>query len=153
MLLTLLVSCATQQERAERRAQTQKAVNEAMESRQWRIDITSMRPFRYGSRMVSSDFYLELRNDTLRSYLPYLGQVYWKPPTLMPSIGLNFEEPVLRYQQDPQKAHGHQMGIYVKTEEDTYLYAIDFNDSGEATIRVRSNNRDPIGFDGNIRCK
>ena len=65
VLLVLLASCATQQERAERKAQRQEAVNEAVENRQWRIDVVSMNPMRYGARMVSPDFYLELRNDTL----------------------------------------------------------------------------------------
>jgi len=149
VLLTLLAGCATQQERAERRAQTRKAVNEAVEKRQWHIDVTMMRPMRYTSRMVSSDFYLELRNDTLRSYLPYLGQVHWTP-MIYPSIGLNFEQPILSYQHIHHKEHIHQIDMVVRTEEDAYHYEIEIYDNGEADIRVRSNNRDPISFEGNV---
>lgn len=149
VLLVLLASCATQQERAERKAQRQEAVNEAVENRQWRIDVVSMNPMRYGARMVSPDFYLELRNDTLRSYLPYLGQVH-RAPMSSPSKNLNFEEPVLRYQQTRKKDRLHQIEIDTRTDEDVYHYWIDLYDSGEATIRVRSNYHDPISFDGNM---
>jgi len=47
--------------------------SDAIAAKQWRIDIRSMNTMRYGSRIVTPDFYLELRGDTLHSYLPYLG--------------------------------------------------------------------------------
>ena len=46
-----------------------------------------------------------------------------------------------------------QIDIDVKTKEDTYHYVIEVKDSGEATIRVRSLNRDPISFDGTMLIK
>ena len=70
--------------------------SDAIAAKQWRIDISSMNTLRYGSRIVTPDFYLELKGDTLCSYLPYLGQAQVSP-MLSPSIGLNFEEPVLSY--------------------------------------------------------
>ena len=107
-----------------------------------------MSTLRYGSRTVTPDFYLELRGDTLRSYLPYLGQVH--APTLSPSIGLNFEAPVLNYKQSRPKSKYTQIDIDVRTREDSYHYVIEIYDSGEATIRVRPMNSDPISFDGTM---
>ena len=123
----------------------QKAVLSAIARKRWHIDITSMNTQRYGSRTVTSDFYLELRGDTLRSYLPYLGQVHM--PTMSPSIGLNFEEPVLSYKE------GKQIDIRVRTREDSYHYVIEINDNGQAYIRVRSMKRDPISFDGTLEIE
>jgi len=109
-----------------------------------------MNTMRYGSRMVTPDFYLELRGDTLHSYLPYLGQAQVSP-MLSPSIGLNFEEPVLKYKESIPKSKKYtQIDIDVKTREDSYHYMIQIYDSGEAMIRVRSLNRDPISFDGTM---
>ena len=109
-----------------------------------------MNTMRYGSRTMSPDFYLELRGDVLHSYLPYLGQAQVSP-TLSPSIGLNFEEPVLSYKTSTPKSKKYtQIDIDVKTREDNYHYVIQLYDSGEATIRVRSLNRDPISFDGTL---
>lgn len=128
------------------------AVIGAIVDKRWHIDITSMNTMRYGSKMVSTDFFLELRGDTLRSYLPYLGQVQ-SAPSLSPTIGLNFEERVRQYQESNPKGKYTQIDIDVKTKEDTYHYVVDIYDSGEAFIRVRSLNRDPISFDGTLETK
>jgi len=127
----------------------QMAVLGAIADKRWHIDIQSMNTMRYGARSVTPDFFLELRGDTLRSYLPYLGQAQVSP-LLSPTIGLNFEERVRQYQESRPKGKYTQIDIDVKTKEDTYHYVIDIYDSGEAYIRVRSLNRDPISFDGTL---
>ena len=131
----------------------QVAVAGAIAARQWHIEISSMTTMRYGSRTVTPDFYLELRGDTLRSYLPYLGQAQVSP-TLSPSIGLNFEEPVLSYNDGKPKSNKYtQIDIDVRTREDSYHYVIEIYDNGQAYIRVRSMNRDPISFDGKLEIE
>ena len=130
----------------------QMAVIGAISDKRWHIDITSMNTMRYGSRTVSTDFFLELSGDTLRSYLPYLGQAQVSP-SLSPTMGLNFEERVRQYQESRPKEKYTQIDIDVKTKEDTYHYVIDIYDSGEAYIRVRSLNRDPISFDGTLEIQ
>ena len=124
--------------------------SDAIAAKKWRIDIRSMNTMRYGSRMVTPDFYLELRGDTLCSYLPYLGQARVSP-MFSPAIGLNFEKPVLSYKESQPKSKKYtQIDIDVRTQEDNYHYVIQLYDSGEAYIRVRSLNRDPISFDGTM---
>ena len=131
----------------------QVAVLGAIATKRWHIDINSMNTMRYGSRTVTSDFYLELRGDTLRSYLPYLGQAQVSP-TLSPSIGLNFEEPVLNYKESKPKSNKYtQIDIDVKTKEDSYHYVIEIYSNGQAYIRVRSMYRDPISFDGTLEVE
>ena len=148
-LLLMIAGCATQQERAEQRAKMRQAIAEAVASRRLHIDINSMSTLRYGSKTVSSDFCLELRGDTLCSYLPYWGQAY-QAPMGYPSIGLNFEMPILRYSESRPKPNKTQLVLDVRTQEDAYHYLIDLYDTGEAYIRVRSINRDPISFDGHV---
>ena len=126
------------------------AVAGSIATKRWHIDITSMNTLRYGSRSVTSDFYLELRGDTLRSYLPYLGDA--QMPTLSPSIGLNFEEPVLSYKESRPKKYT-QIDIDVRTREDSYHYVIEIYSNGQAYIRVRSMYRDPISFDGTLEVE
>ena len=128
----------------------QVAVLGAIADKRWHIDISSMNTLRYGSRAVTSDFYLELRGDTLRSYLPYLGDAHM--PTMSPSIGLNFEEPVLTYKESKPKKYT-QIDIDVRTREDSYHYVVEVYDDGQAYIRVRSMNRDPISFDGTLEIE
>lgn len=147
--LLLFVGCATQQERAERRAKIKQAVEEAVTNRQLHIDIRSMNTLRYGARTVMSSFFLELQRDTLRSYLPYLGQAH-QAPISSPSIGLNFEAPVLRFTESRPKANLSRIEIDVKSQEDSYHYIIELFDTGDAYIHVNSQHRDPISFDGTI---
>lgn len=143
----MVASCVTQQEKAERKAQIQKAVTEAIASRKLHIDIKSMNTLRYGVKTVTPDFFLELRGDTLQSYLPYMGQAHTAPMT-SPSIGLNFEERVHNYLVSKLKAGRTQIELDVKSEEDSYHYFIDVYDTGDTYIYVKPLNRDPISFDG-----
>ena len=147
--LLMMLGCATGQERAEQRAKMKEAVAEAIASRHLHIDISSMSTLRYGTKMLTANYFLELRGDTLRSDLPYWGQAY-QAPIGSPSIGLNFEAPILRYSESRPKANKTQLELDVKTTEDAYHYLIELYDTGESYIRVRSLNRDPISFDGNI---
>ena len=131
----------------------QVAVVDAIAAKRWHIDINTMSTMRYGSKTVTPDFYLELRGDTLRSYLPYLGQVHVSS-TLSPSIGLNFEESVLTYKESKPKSNKYtQIDIDVKTKEDSYHYVIELYGNGQAYIRVRSIYRDPISFDGTLEVE
>ena len=146
-LWSMFAGCATQQERTERLAKTKQTVTEAVEKKQLRIDIRSMSTMRYGSRVVTSDFFIELRGDTLRSYLPYLGQAH-RAPMSSPPEGLNFDVPIMKYKESHPKADFSRLDIDVRTLEDTYHYAIELFHTGEAMIQVHAQNRDPISFDG-----
>lgn len=149
-VLSLYVSsCASSQERAERKALTQKAVTEAVASRQMRIDVNSMSTLRYGSRMTSFGFFLELKGDSVNSNLPYMGQVY-RASMLSTPQGLNFEAPIQGYVSSKPKAHMYRIAFLTKSEEDIYQYIIELYDSGKADIRVNGQYRDPITFDGEL---
>ena len=135
VLVLYMLSCASSQERAERKALMQKAVTEAVVRRQMHIDVRSMSTLRYGSRMTSFGFFLELKGDSLNSCLPYMGQVY-RASMLSTSQGLNFEAPILSYVSGKQKAHMYRIAFQTKSQEDTYEYIIELYDSGKADIRV-----------------
>ena len=146
-LMLQTMGCASPQLRAERAAMTKKAVAESLENKHLRIDVRSMSTFRYGSRTVSDGFYLELKGDTLESYLPYLGQVY-QGAAISPSEGLNFVAPIMSYHEAHPKKGLTRIEMKVKTKEDFYDYILEIYDTGTAFIRVRGQNRDSISFDG-----
>jgi hypothetical protein len=149
LLLSVLAACATKQERAERLAQTRMGIMEALAKRQLRIEVRSMNTMRYGSRIVTPDFFLELRGDTLRSYLPYLGVAH-QAPMVSPSEGLNFETVMKSYHQSKPKPDLARLEIEAKTKEDFFVYHIEVYYTGKAFISVQSQHRDPISFDGEV---
>ena len=149
VLLSVLAACATKQERAERLAQTRMGIMEALAKRQLRIEVRSMNTMRYGSRIVTPDFFLELRGDTLRSYLPYMGVAH-QAPMASPSEGLNFETVMKSYHQSNPKPDLARLEIEAKTKEDFFVYHIEVYYTGKAFISVQSQHRDPISFDGEV---
>jgi hypothetical protein len=126
-----------------------KSVTDAVATKQMHIDITSMNTMRYGSRTVTPDFFLELKGDSVISYLPYLGQAYQAPMT-SPSQGLNFETRAKSISVTQSKKDLFSIEINMKTDEDTYNYVIELYDSGKVYIQVRSQHKDPISFDGDF---
>ncbi len=143
------VGCATQQQRAERLLATKMAVEQMLEKKEWHVDIVMMSSMRYGSHTVTPDFFLEMRGDTLRSYMPYLGQSY-QAPMYSQSGGLDFEKRMQNYDETHPKTDLTKMEMDVKTEDDTYHFVIEVFDTGKTYINVRSRHRDPISYDGNM---
>jgi len=153
LLVVLLTACATSGlTKEERRAQTRQHVEDCLAARNFKIDIRDMQTLRYGSRNLTSVWNVEVRNDSLISYLPYFGNAYSVTPYSGSSAkGLNFSERILSYQQErnPRKERT-SITIQVENEEDKYTYLIEVYDNGSSTVSVRSYNRDYISFTGEL---
>ncbi len=113
----------------------------------WHIDITSMNTMRYGSQIVTSDFFLELRHDTLNSYLPYMGQAF-RSNYGETDGALNFKQKVLNMKISRPKQKLRRYEIDVRRRQETIHFVIELWDSGRAYINTRMNDRDPISYDG-----
>ena len=145
LLAGVLTGCNVQQNTV---ASKQTETSEVADLDTLRIDISNMSTLRYGTRTVTPDFFLELRGDTLISYLPYMGQSHGAVLTSYPAQGLNFETRIKNYKRSRPKPHMKRIELDAKTQEDTYHYIIEVYDTGTATIRVRSQYKDPVSFDG-----
>ena len=147
----MLVGCATAEERAARAAEQAKAVKTALQERNYQIAVNRMYPSRGASKTVSSGYTVEVRNDSLISYLPYFGRAYDVP--YGGGNGLNFSAPIRNYKESQTKSDLHHIEIDVKNDEDTYLYTLDIFDNGSADINVRSRQREPISFSGQMEFR
>lgn len=128
---------------------TSQAQQAVVDDTHWHIDITSMNSLRYGNKMVTPDFFLEMRGDTLQSYLPYLGQAFRSDYGSTEGV-LDFELPVKNLQVSRPKKYMKRLEMDVWKRQELLHYTVELNDDGGAFVRVRSNDRDPISFDGNI---
>ena len=154
MVLTawvMLVGCATAEERAARAAEQAKAVKAALQERNYQIAVNRMYPSRGASKIVSSGYSVEVRNDSLISYLPYFGRAYDVP--YGGGNGLNFSAPIRNYKESQTKSDLRHIEIDVKNDEDTYLYTLDIFDNGSTDINVRSRQREPISFSGQMEFR
>ena len=98
-----------------RNEMTQKAIANALANKHLRINVRSMHPARYSSRMVAYGFFLELKGDTLESCLPYMGQLYQGS---ISSDGLNFVASVIGYRESRPKKDLARIELDARTTED-----------------------------------
>ncbi|MBR5325097.1 MAG: DUF4251 domain-containing protein, partial [Prevotella sp.] len=68
--LVMIVGCATAEERAARAAEQAKTVKAALQERNYQIAVNRMYPSRGASKSLSYGYSVEVRNDSLISYLP-----------------------------------------------------------------------------------
>ena len=144
----LLSGCATSEEKAAQMVELSANVTNALNNRDYKIAIDRMYPMRGSSRHVSFGYSVEVRNDTLVSYLPYFGRAYNVP--YGGGKGLNFTAPIASYQEFLKRNGLRHIEIGVTNDEDTYLYTIEVFDNGNASVDVHARQRERISFSGNV---
>lgn len=141
-------NCATSEEKAAQMAELSANVTNALNNRDYKIAIDRMYPMRGSSRHVSFGYSVEVRNDTLISYLPYFGRAYNVP--YGGGKGLNFSAPIGSYQEFMKRNGQRHIEIGVANDEDTYFYTIDVFDNGGSSVDVRARQRERISYSGNV---
>lgn len=148
MALVMLSGCVSSEERAARAAEQKRKVAAALRERNFKIAVDRMYMMRGGSKSVSYGYSVEVRNDSLISYLPYIGRAYSVP--YGGGKALNFSERIGSYNEFQEKNGLRHIEIGLKNEEDTYLYTIEVFDNGQSSIEVQSRQRDRISFSGDM---
>jgi hypothetical protein len=144
----LLGGCATSEERAAQKAEQVKKVTAALNRRQYKIAIARMYPMNGPSKTVTYGYSVEVKNDSLFSYLPYFGRAYNVP--YGGGKGLNFSAPIGSYQEEVAKNGKRRIEIGLTNEEDTYLYILEVFDNGSSTVSVTSRQREQISYSGDM---
>lgn len=148
LALVMLSGCATAEERAARAAEQAAKVKVALTERHYKIGVDHMYPMKGPSKNVSYGYSVEVRNDSLISYLPYFGQVFSVP--YGGGKGLNFSERIGNYRETQVKSNMRRIEIDVKNDEDTYLYTLEIFDNGSTSIDVQARQRDHISYSGSM---
>ena len=144
----MLSGCASAEERAARAAEQAAKVTKALEARDYKIAVNRMYPMKGSSRSVSYGYSVEVRNDSLISYLPYFGRAYNVP--YGGGKGFNFSEHIGSYHETQQSNGARVIDIELKNDEDIYQYTIKVFDNGNSSIDVQSRQRDPISYSGEM---
>ena len=126
-------------------------MTKALEARDYKIAVNRMYPMKGSSRSVSYGYSVEVRNDSLISYLPYFGGAYNVP--YGGGKGLNFSERIGSYRESQKNNGERQIEINVTNEEDTYIYLIKVFSNGNSSIDVTSRQRDHISYYGELEVK
>lgn len=123
-------------------------VREGIENRDFKIIVDRMYPMRMPARHLSSLYSLEIKGDTIVSYLPYFGRAYSVP--YGGGKALNFTGIMSYYDIHQVRKEETRIEIGVENDEDTYIYSLSIFDNGNTSIDVRSRNREQIAFSGEM---
>lgn len=155
-ILAVLLICGSMtpvmaQTKKEKKQQTEQAVREAIDAKKYKIDVNRVMPMKGGSKHLTSDYSLEIRNDSIYSYLPYFGVAYTIP--YGGGKGLNFNAPLSEYTSEYSKRGNARITLKVRNEEDNYIYNITIYPNGTSSIQVTPTNRQSISFSGEMDIK
>ena len=131
---------------AEEKNEKEVALREAIENREFRIDVNRMIPMSGRSSSLTSNYSLDVNGDNVKSYLPYAGRAYSVP--YGGGNGLIFESVIGEYVSSTENGGKTVIEFRTKTDEDLFVYRIEIFPNGSASINVRPNNRQSISFSG-----
>lgn len=151
LLLAMLVGLPTlssAQSKKEKKEQKKEAVKKEIVSEDYKIDINTAMPMRGRSITLSSAYSVEIKNDSLFSYLPYYGRAYSVP--YGGGSGLIFKAPLKDYTMKMDKKGNAIIKFSARSPEDLYEFNTKVFTNGTANIDVNMQNRQSISFRGEL---
>jgi hypothetical protein len=149
LAMVYFASCSSLKITSEEKAAKEAALRSAIEKREYIIDVNKMIPMKSSSKTLTSLYSIEIKRDTIISYLPYFGEAYNIP--YGGGKGLNFTATITAYNQMFDHKGKAIIELDTKNEEDRYHYFIEIFLNGSSFISVRSYNRQSISFHGHVR--
>jgi len=148
LLLSILLSgCSSMKGlNAEDKNVKEVALREAIEKREFIIDVDHMMPTGGRSRALTSSYSLEISGEDVKSHLPYAGRAYSIP--YGGGEGLIFNSKITEYVSSVKAKGKTVIEFRTRTKEDQFVYRIEIYPNGSATVHVRPNNRQAISFSG-----
>lgn len=148
LLIAVGVSGLSAQSKAEKKEQQEKAIKEQVESENYKIDVSTAYPRRGKVVHLSSNYSVEVRNDSVFSYLPYYGRAYSIP--YGGGEGLIFNAPIDEYKMETKKKGAMKVNFTARSKEDRFQFAMTIFANGSTSVEVSSQNRESIAFSGEL---
>ena len=136
------------QSKKEIKAQREQAVKEQIVSENYKINVNTAYPRRGRAIHLSSPYSLEIRNDSVISYLPFYGRAYSVP--YGGGEGLIFRAPLDEYNMEMNKKGAAKVKFIARSVEDRFTFNLVLYSNGSASINVNMQNRESISFSGEI---
>ena len=133
--------------KAEKKVLLKEKIQKIVDSKTFEFIPNTALPAR-GRSISISQFNLQLKNDTLTSYLPYYGRAYTADYGST-SSPLNFEGVIENYEKTRGKKN-YNVQFNVKNKSDNLVYRFQIFDNGSTSLNVQSVNRQSISFNGYI---
>jgi hypothetical protein len=120
-----------------------------IESKKFRFQARSATPMRGRTINLTSEYFLQIKGDSLSVDLPYYGRAY-SSSYASTNPALFFNSTQFSYAADTIKKGGWNIVIQPNDDSGVNKISLDITTSGYCTVRISSNIRDMISFYGTI---
>lgn len=101
------------------------------------------------SRHLTSAYDMKVSEDAIITYLPYFGRAY-RAPSDLTGGGIDFESTDFKYTVEERRKGGWQVRIVPNDVQDVRQLFLTVSESGSASLRVNSDRRQSISFNGYV---
>jgi hypothetical protein len=101
------------------------------------------------TKNLTTDFGVEVRNDSVFSYMPYYGNTYSRDYTSHTDSPMGFIQPIDSYSMKKTNK-GYHIDIDVTNNHDVINLKFHINKDGETTLSANSINRSSVSYTGFI---
>jgi len=144
-ILILAVSCS--QNEAQGTGVSDDNVTELLESQNYIFRATTAMPARGRTIQLTSSYTLEVKKDSIVSYLPYFGRAY-SAPIDRRGGGIEFTSTDFKYNAKRRNNGRYEIEIIPEDVHDVRRIFISISANGYGTLDVTSQNRQAISFNG-----
>ncbi|MGN6495504.1 MAG: DUF4251 domain-containing protein [Agriterribacter sp.] len=148
LLVSLLFTGSLRAQTNEKEKDAQE-IREAVASKNFVFTAQRIVPMSGMSRQLNASYDLDISEDKIVSFLPYMGRIYM--PLMDPTMGpLRFTSTDFDYQTKEGKKGGWQISIKPKDVRSVREFNLNVTESGYATLQVNGNDRQPVTFYGYV---
>lgn len=135
--------------KAEEKALKTQHLKELVDNKTFVFKATSVIPKNEKTRSLTTDFGIEVKNDSVFSYMPYFGNTYSRDYTSFKDSPMGFMQPIDSYKKAKTRS-GYDVDIRITNNHDVIDLAFHFSRSGNASLTASSINRQAISYMGEI---
>lgn len=126
-----------------------KTIRTILDGKHYSFEPSSMTPMRGSTRQLNGGFSLDVRGDTLRVYLPYIGRAY-SAPYGSSDAGYDFTSTNYEYNIKEGKKKSYEVTMKIKDKFAGTTFYFTIFDNGSATLRANSSDKQDISYNGYI---
>ena len=135
--------------KAEQKALKIQLIKDLVDNKTFIFKATSVIPKNEKTRSLTTDFGIEVKNDSVFSYMPYFGNTYSRDYTSFKDSPLGFMQPFESYKKTKTRS-GYDVDIRVDNNHDIIDLAFHISKNGNASLTASSINRQAISYMGEI---
>lgn len=139
------------QQRKEVKAQKIKLIRDGVNNKAFVFKAYSVVPKSEKTKSLVNDFGMEVRGDSIFSYMPYYGKIYARDrqDASFNDSPMGFAQPMESYKRTKTKK-GYEVNIEVNNNGDIISLVFHISQNGSATVVASSLNRQAISYMGDI---